>query len=323
MTLTHSTARSMPERSSRFSRMALTKSAISWAKPRNQSSSQLGRFQPAFVSSFSVKYSFWKPLASGAKVSMASLAVMLALMTPSVMKAVTRVFNPPRPTSLMTMLPRLPSSKAMTRLAQFSTSTGLALIHWCAPACRGRVDEVGRVRQHRHGPDALAGAELPFPLLEMEQAAHGMDAHAQQRAAADGFPVARKNGIGPGMIFLRAQFQYGAFRGRNQPPHLVNRRGIDPVFRVAKFHAIFLHGGADGFGVLARPFAHFRAWHVQANRFRVARLAKIARERLFHDDMLARVRGADGKFMVQRRRYADVDDVNVRAREQGVEAVGH
>ena len=42
----------------RFSRMALTKSAISWANPRNQSSSQLGRFQPAFVSSFSVKYSF-------------------------------------------------------------------------------------------------------------------------------------------------------------------------------------------------------------------------------------------------------------------------
>ncbi len=113
---------------------------------------------------------------------------MFALITPSVMKAVTRVFNPPSPTSLTTTVPREPSSKPITRLAQFSTSTGSALIHWFAPASRARfgslaMDQVRRVGEHRHGPDAFAQPQLAFPLLQMQAGPDRMHAHAQQRTA--------------------------------------------------------------------------------------------------------------------------------------------
>src|SRR5271165_4158730 len=67
---------------------------------------------------------------------------MFALITQSVMKAVTRVFNPPRPTSLTTMLPREPSSKPITRLAQFSTSTGDNLLGMTQTVNGGGINPV-------------------------------------------------------------------------------------------------------------------------------------------------------------------------------------
>ena len=81
---------------------------------------------------------------------MASFCVMLALITPSVMKAVTRVFRPPSPVSLMMTLARVPSSKTITRFAQFSTSMGFALIQRVSASCSSplgglAVDQVGGI----------------------------------------------------------------------------------------------------------------------------------------------------------------------------------
>src|SRR5689334_10600581 len=82
----------------------------------------------------------------------------------------------------------------------------------------------------------------------------------------------------------------------NEPPHLVNRRRINPVFRVTKFHAILLYSETYSLCVLTRALAHLRTRDMQSDRLAIARLAEITRERFFHDDMFAAIRGANGEF---------------------------
>ena len=54
---------------------------------------------------------------------------------------------------------------------------------------------------------------------------------------------------------------------RDQPPHLFNRRRVNPGFRVAKFHAVPPHRLAHRLGVFARAFPHARTRHARADGF--------------------------------------------------------
>ena len=124
------------------------------------------------------------------------------------------------------------------------------------------------------------------------------------------------------MVLLGPQFQDAALGGGDQPAHLGDGRGVDPVLGVAERHPRGPHGLAHGLGVGQGAGAHARARHVQADRRAVPGLAEIAGERLLHDDVLAGRGGADGGHVVQGRGQADVDHVDLRPGQKGVEVPG-
>jgi hypothetical protein len=94
------------------------------------------------------------------------------------------------------------------------------------------------------------------------------------------------------VVFFGAKFEDRTLGSRDQPPHFFNRRRVNPVFRVAKFHTIPAHG----FGIVARAFSHASPRHSRSDRHGIAVRSKIPGKRILLDDVLSRIRLANRKL---------------------------
>jgi len=87
------------------------------------------------------------------------------------------------------------------------------------------------------------------------------------------------------VVFFGSEFEDSTLGSRDEPPHFVDGRRVDPVFRVAKLHVVAAHGSAHCVGIVARALPHAGTWHVESDGLGIAGRAEISGERFLHDDV--------------------------------------
>jgi hypothetical protein len=113
---------------------------------------------------------------------------------------------------------------------------------------------------------------------------------------------------------MKKNFVFGRFEDFHRLGH---GRRIDPVLGIHEELARGFDRGARSFHFLHETLVHQRLAHVLADRRRIAGPAEIAGEWFLADHVLARGHRLDDHLRVQRRRRADIDDVDRRVGEQG------
>ena len=176
------------------------------------------------------------------------------------------------------MVARVPSSKRMTRLAQFSTSTGFALIHWCAPAWRASSDASLCIRSAVSATTETARMPLPrrtWPshCLRCRHAPTECTPIRSSTPPPVDFHSRENTELEPEWFSSARNSSTEPLAAAIKPAHLVNRRGVNPVFRIAKAHARARHRRAHRLGIPPRALPHFLARHhaAQSARGRPAR----------------------------------------------------
>jgi hypothetical protein len=97
---------------------------------------------------------------------------------------------------------------------------------------------------------------------------------------------------------------------------LRQRRRIDPVFGIHEELAAVLDRRAQVLQLGHDVLIHRRFGHLRADWRRVARTAEIAGERLLTDHMLSGAHCVDDHLRMQRRRRADIDNIDGRIGQQ-------
>src|SRR5262249_10848275 len=137
---------------------------------------------------------------------------------------------------------------------------------------------LGHLGQDRHRPDRATAESLTLVGLQIEDAPEWMATLAEEGAAAGGQPALVRRRMGAGVALLADHAQDGAAAGDGEASRLLDRRGVDPVLRVAKAHLCGAAGFDQSVGGGERRPEHLRA--------RRRRIPEEPGEGLLDDDVL-------------------------------------